>query len=654
MDVTSDYVCSKLSEYNATYKRNKKDRLDEFYVAPEVKAIGTRYENKRDDFQNAVPCLIQCSFPYVSIEETLKSQFRNSDFLKTFLDYNKDSGNGHQCVDGVFTDFCCGSIYKKHEVFRDKHIQIQIFNDEFEVCNPLGSSATIHKIWGIYFTIRNMPNRSKLNNIFLIALINSDDLKTKETDFNNVWKIIVQEGKKLESGIKVAPNMILRGTIIAAVSDNLGANSSLGYVESFNSHHYCRICELPKEKCQKVCEEVPSALRTVEQYEKHLDIVKNSTKVDYNDTKGIKRECALNELEYFNVISNLSVDPMHDILEGIIPFALKQLFDSCIQEKMFTEEQLVQKIQFYDYGTSKADVPSSINIQRNNLNLTASKSLNLFLHIPFILFEFKSQLAGKWICITSLQKIVQIVFSDTVTGTDIASLRKHIFIHLSSTQEHYDVTLLPKHHITTHYPTIIEAMGSVKHLNVIREEAKHQMFKGFAKTTRNFKNLNQTLAVKHQRWMSKKSKNFAACNNKLNSGKKLMLSVETKDLLKCCENRVVLNEHENEIREIKWLQKDAYLFKEKSILLHENNLYEVKKILISDNNYILICSACKFLEKCEFTNSFKIQSSSPEKLSAINFDLVHNYKLYKKVQLNGQHFVISEDLKIEEAYQMSK
>lgn len=108
---------------------------------------------------------------FVSISETLKAIFSQPDFQWIVLNYNQKEK--HICQEGVYVNFCCGSTYKKRDIFIDKNvIQIQIAMDDFEVCCPVKSKATIHKICGVYFQIRNLPVNivSKMDNIFLMAL----------------------------------------------------------------------------------------------------------------------------------------------------------------------------------------------------------------------------------------------------------------------------------------------------------------------------------------------------------------------------------------------------------------------------------------------------------------------------------------------------
>lgn len=72
-------------------------------------------------------------------------------------------------------------------------LKIQIYADEFDPCSALQSKSGVHKICGVYFSIRNMPIelQSKLTNINLVCLCNANDLKTEMTDTNNIlWPIL--------------------------------------------------------------------------------------------------------------------------------------------------------------------------------------------------------------------------------------------------------------------------------------------------------------------------------------------------------------------------------------------------------------------------------------------------------------------------------
>lgn len=76
--------------------------------------------------------------------------------------------------------------------------------------------------------------------------------------------------------------------------DNLGGNESLGFASSFAAAYYCRFFLLSKSECQSASAIDLNKHRTKLDYENQLEIVKNSEKVIYADTKGVKYYCELN------------------------------------------------------------------------------------------------------------------------------------------------------------------------------------------------------------------------------------------------------------------------------------------------------------------------------------------------------------------------
>jgi len=55
---------------------------------------------------------------------------------------------GHQRTDGIVEDFCDSKRSKHHPLFSTDHraLQVLLYFDEVELCNPIGSSKKKHKI----------------------------------------------------------------------------------------------------------------------------------------------------------------------------------------------------------------------------------------------------------------------------------------------------------------------------------------------------------------------------------------------------------------------------------------------------------------------------------------------------------------------------
>ena len=64
--------------------------------------------------------------------------------------------DNHQATDGKLHDYCDGTQYKSHLLFQtDPHaLQIILHFDELELCNPLGTKSSLHKV-GTYTSVYN-------------------------------------------------------------------------------------------------------------------------------------------------------------------------------------------------------------------------------------------------------------------------------------------------------------------------------------------------------------------------------------------------------------------------------------------------------------------------------------------------------------------
>lgn len=458
IEISKSYFCDQLKKSETAYKRQLKAENCATHVKPQPFAIGTHFEMKREKKQNkAIPKLVQSKGHYIPITETVRSLLRNNKYIRDL--YIKCNGSdsksrGHVCENNIYRGFCCGSVFRENELYQEypNSLQIRLATDDFAITNPLRPTATLHKLTAVYFSIQNLPEEllSKIDNIYVVALIHADDIKTKETDYNDVWRMVVRDIGYLEKfGIEIGDGLVIKGTVSYLCFDNLGANLSLGLSEGFNSNFYCRICKLPKIECQVRCQEDCSQYRTMDDYAKQLSLIEDSTKVNLTESCGVKRYCVLNDLEFFKIFVNRSVDIMHDLNEGVIPFLLQNFFNLIIKERILSECSLQQKIQFFDYGCLHSKtVPAIVSLTKANLNQTASQLFCLFRHIPFILFSLRThkKLLYAWKCVESLLKIVQIAYSSKITEADIKDLETQVSLHLKLIQEVFNVNLIPKHH----------------------------------------------------------------------------------------------------------------------------------------------------------------------------------------------------------------
>lgn len=220
----SNKVINKLHSFDSQPKREKLFKKSENFVEPESKSICTRWEMKENPItKKMVAEQLPSSFQYVPITKTLLTLFDQNNFKDLYMNYNYGTTEcgekvKHKCETNRYIDFCCGQKFKENDLFSTEpnSIQVQLFIDGFNVCDPLKSSSRVHNQVGIYFSVRNLPPELayNMNNIHLVALCNANDLKQKHTDYNNLWDEIAKDIARLERiGIVIDNNITLKGKI---------------------------------------------------------------------------------------------------------------------------------------------------------------------------------------------------------------------------------------------------------------------------------------------------------------------------------------------------------------------------------------------------------------------------------------------------------
>lgn len=203
-------------------------------VEPVEIALGVRYDirrNRTTGTYDQVP--VTDKFVYIPLLETLKFIFTNQQICNHMVQPCEKTG--------IYKDFCDGNYFRNHPLFSVKpnSLQIQIFYDDFETGNPLGSK---HKVGSIYFVLRNLSPKIKSALMNLLALFHTGDVK--KYGFNAILEPFVHDMKILEcTGIEVPfSDEPVHGTIAQVTGDNLGLHTLLGYVESFSTKcHFCLV-----------------------------------------------------------------------------------------------------------------------------------------------------------------------------------------------------------------------------------------------------------------------------------------------------------------------------------------------------------------------------------------------------------------------------
>ncbi len=450
------------------------------------------------------------TFQYVHILKFLQQLLAKEDVIETILANHRYERN-----EAVYSSYQDGSIFRENAFLSgdDLRLLLRLYVDDFEVCNPLGTSRRTHKLCAVYWTLSNLPTSSHatMSSIFLAVLCKSNDVK--EYGFSKILEPLLQDLAHLEEVGIFIPSVghFVKGTVHVVIADNLGAHSIAGYVESFSSEYYCRFCTGKRLEIQT--NEVRSgrfSLRKRESYDAHLKSAQQTGSCCF----GVKKECVFStHLAHFHVLSGYPPDVMHDVFEGVVPFELKHCLSMLLSKKYFTFEFLNECVVNFPYKwTDKTNSPHAIPrsmFSQNTIGGNAHENWNLIRLLPLLVGHMVPEDEPAWLVLMDLKDIVELVVSPVHTDESIAYLDGKISEHRQRFQEVFpDVKLIPKQHFLEHYPELIKSYGPLVHLWTMRFESKHSFFKQVARLTNCFKNIPLTLAAKHQLMISHSLKSY--------------------------------------------------------------------------------------------------------------------------------------------------
>lgn len=180
------------------------------------------------------------SLQYIPLLKLLQEILSHNKLLdKVIEEHTKQKNKSNLfCGQRVYTrSYQDGEHYKSNclLVVEELRISIKLYIDEFEICNPLGTSRKKHKLCGVYWVLGNLPpgSHSALSSIYLAILCKSEDLRT--FGFEEVLDPLLKDLITLEQcGVFISQlNECIRGTVSCVIADNLGAHGLAEFVESF-------------------------------------------------------------------------------------------------------------------------------------------------------------------------------------------------------------------------------------------------------------------------------------------------------------------------------------------------------------------------------------------------------------------------------------
>lgn len=483
--VQQNHLLKCFDDLSSICKRKQYYKNELNYVEPITIVLGLSRLNQKEVYH------------YLPILKTLKFLLVQESILSEIL--NPPTDNNY------YTDFKDGLIFKKHPLFSTNTSSLQIFLycDEFEVCNPLGVNRKVHKLIAFYYVLGNIhPKfRSTVDNIQLVLLCKNTYVK--KYGLKKVVEPLIKDLEKLRTSGVLVNNSVFYGDLAYVSADNLASHFIGGFLESFspNVNKPCRTCLCSHEQLTTVFDDDTLDLRTRDNYNSHVVAIQNDPK--NISSYGIKSDSPFN-FGNFHVVEGLPPDIAHDLLEGVVPYEVGLILQHFIMvEKLFSLDYINTMIESFPYGPlDLLDKPCVIT---SNLKITqtAAKMWCLLRLIPLMCHTKIPEDNLYWALLLDLKHIVEIVFAPVLNIDYVALLKTKVSDHLNLfTKLFPGKPIKPKQHFLVHYARHILNFGPLKKCWTLRFEAKHYYFKRLATSGKNFKQLGFTLAQRHQMYQA--------------------------------------------------------------------------------------------------------------------------------------------------------
>lgn len=205
------------------------------------------------------------------------------------------------------------------------------------------------------------------------------------------------------------------------LADNLGTHTVLGFTAGFRGSSFCRFCQTSSKEIHIIFDERKCSLQTSENYE--TDLAKNNQKIT-----GIVENCIFHSLPDFHVTRNISVDVMHDILEGVCQYDLGQiLYELMKKDKLFSLSEANNRIRGFDYDYEKNKPPEILELHIKNKRLMMT-SFEMLCFVPY--FAYILVLSLFTALYLQLRDIVEIEVSSNLHITTPTQFRVQIIDYL--------------------------------------------------------------------------------------------------------------------------------------------------------------------------------------------------------------------------------
>ena len=279
------------------------------YIEPIQKSLGYNHLN------------VASFCHYVPLKDVLLGLLRDPtvySFVDLKCHFSKD----------IFGDLCDGEVHKsiRKTVADSGFLELVLYQDAFEIVNPLGSAKKIHKVVAVYLALANLPSyaRTRIDNLQLLMLCRELDLT--HFDVSKVFACLIDDLMDLKTNGLIVNNRTISFRLVCVLGDNLGSHWLGGFSCNFSTNQYvCRFCVVRRDNGLINIENV----RTRDNYNESLHQVTADA-----SHQGIVRQSVLNSLNFSHVcMPGLPPYLGHDLFEGVVQYDLALILKQLCKKK---------------------------------------------------------------------------------------------------------------------------------------------------------------------------------------------------------------------------------------------------------------------------------------------------------------------------------
>ncbi|KAK3924210.1 Zinc finger protein 585B [Frankliniella fusca] len=418
-------------------------------VPPETKFLDYRVDYKLNtETLQYEPTREALSFEYIPVIKTLTLLMKNEK-IRNLIDAETAS------QDGILRSCLDGRRAQTHPLVSrfPKILRLQLYWDDVEVVNPLGSKTTIHKIAAFYSglpdwaTCRHLgSSRGRLKkggDFWAPRALPSGDISYQASgnpDFTLAFKIYLLL-RALSCPLFIyllllTPKIsrllvdLRRATLTVLCADSLAAHDIMGLL-SPSARHFCRYCMVSRPDFRANLLAVGER-RTKAMLEDHVRMVRERRSREKEC--GVRKSCSLHLSRGFDATCDIIFDCFHDLLEGVCHWVISLSLRSFINaSEYFSLKQFNGRIAAFNYGVNDFKNTPSVNFTVNSLNgsklkQTGSQMWCLTRIFGFLVADVPEGDENLKL-VNLLQAILLIVFSEAVRAEDITRLEELIAEH---------------------------------------------------------------------------------------------------------------------------------------------------------------------------------------------------------------------------------